>query len=119
GYTLPHFEQMQILWRDLEEWSNRDRGGNLGVFTVRTVGKWAHVGIPKAQSLLTEQKRHRLPEIFAAAELDPGSPPTDAQLSHCILRHGQGRIRLRTLKLLAGGIGTDTEARTTLLEILA
>lgn len=95
------FERMLELWDDLELWSNRDKAGTFGVFTIRIAGEWIHVGLPKAQALLREHERRALPEIFAAALLDPTAPPSDADLARALRRHGGQLLRAETLDLLA------------------
>lgn len=97
----PSFDQMLSLWEDLEVWSNQDMGGALGVFSIRIAGEWIHVGLPKAQAVLTEQERTDLREIFAASGFDPTAPPPDAEIARALRRHGVHLLRARTLELLA------------------
>ena len=52
GGTLPSFHLMLDLWDDLERWSNQDKRGELGIFTVYVTRSWIHVGIPISQMLL-------------------------------------------------------------------
>ena len=100
GSTLPSFSLMQFLWNDLARWSGDDKHGELGIFTVRVSGSWLHVGLPIAQAILTEHERRALPTIFAAANLDPTSPPSDSQLTRSIVHHGAYHLRARTIQLL-------------------
>lgn len=101
GSTLPSFELMLHLWDDLERWSNQDKQGELGVFNIHIAGQWIHVGLPIAQTILTEHERKELPAVFAAARLDPTSPPPDTELSRLLRFHGTDHLRSRTLALLA------------------
>src|SRR5258708_3136596 len=101
GSMLPSFERMLTLWDDLERWSKEDKKGGLGVFVARFVGKWIHVGVPLAQSLLSVQERKDLPSIFSAAGLDPGSMLADSVLRKAVQAHGADYLRPRTLALLS------------------
>ena len=97
----PSFDRMLRLWEDLEVWSNHDMDGDLGVFSIRITGEWIHVGLPKAQAVLTEHERRALPAIFTAASLDPMAPPSDSELAQHVRRHGTQVLRARTLRLIS------------------
>jgi hypothetical protein len=56
----PSFNQMVSLWDDLERWSNKDKAGELGIYYNSIAGNWFHVGIPIAQTLLTERLSEKL-----------------------------------------------------------
>ena len=113
----PSFHRMLSLWDDLEVWSNRDRGGDLGVFSVRFAGNWIHVGLPKAQAILTEHERRDLTKIFVAATLDPTETPNDLELAATIRRNGAGILRHSTLELLRNPTA-DPELFSVLLDII-
>ena len=97
----PSFDRMLQLWEDLEVWSNQDTAGALGVSSIRIAGEWIHVGLPKAQAVLTEQELRALPPIFGAAGFDPTAPPSDRELARALRRHGTQLLRPATLELLA------------------
>jgi hypothetical protein len=99
--TLPSFERMLDLWDDLEVWSARDANGELGIFTARIAGGKIHIGLPIGQTILTDSERRWLPHIFSEAGLDPTSAPPDSELARVLRTHGTGRLRHRTLDLLA------------------
>ena len=84
---------MHILWKDLANWTQDDKGGQLGIFQTYRSGSWEHVGLPQAQMLLTDDELQSLPGIFAAAGLDPTATPSDQELLADIARHGTGRLR--------------------------
>ena len=67
---------------------------------MRVAGSWKHVGLPIAQTILTEHECRALPAIFANANLNPISPPSDSQLVHSMLHHGERYLRPRTVRLL-------------------
>jgi hypothetical protein len=96
----PSFDRMLELWEDLEVWSNRDRDGALGIFNIRIAGEWIHVGMPKAQAVLTEHERRGLCTIFITAGIDPAAAPSDAELIRMLHRHGAQILRAQTLELL-------------------
>ena len=101
GSMLPSFDRMLDLWDDLERWSVRDMTGELGLFEAAIAGNWIHVGLPIAQTLLTERERRELPRIFSSADLDPTAPPSDSALADVVRVHGKDQLRPRTTQLLA------------------
>ena len=117
GGVLPSFDRMLKPWSDLEKWANDDKDGTLGVFTAQISGGWIHVGLPIAQTLLSEHERKGLPEIFARAELDPTSAPPTAELARSLQKYGPGKLRNRTLKLL--NTPADSEMCSVLLDTVA
>ena len=97
-HTLPSFKRMLELWDDLEQWSVRDRGGDLGVFEARNVGGRVHVGLPLAQTILTETERDALPFLFSDARLDPARPATSRELRRALIVHGNSYLQPRTMR---------------------
>jgi hypothetical protein len=87
----PRFDQVRQLWQALEEWSRKTRGGQLGVFRRLRLGNYAHVSIPWAQAIMTQEERERLPGIFSASELTPQSPAPSARLKQIITEFGGTR----------------------------
>jgi len=110
----PSFQRMLTLWDDLERWANKDREGRLGTFRADIAGNWMYVGLPIAQTILTQYERECLHSIFAEVGLEPGTAPTDAQLAQTLLAYGQHRLRPRTLHLLERN--GDASLRDLLLE---
>ncbi|MBE9123474.1 hypothetical protein IQ269_22405 [Tychonema sp. LEGE 07199] len=111
----PSFDKMWKLWEDLEKWSNQDKSGELGIFNSISVGKRNHIGLPIAQTLLTEKERRALPAIFAAADLDPISYPAEGAIALLLASHGRKQLHKRTLDLLKETRDSD-ELRQALLE---
>jgi hypothetical protein len=114
----PSFDQMVRLWDDLERWSNKDRAGELGLFYNSIAGNWFHVGIPIAQTLLTEHERRVLPQIFASAAMDPSAPPSDEELALLVKRFGQDEFRPRTMSLLGRRSGGEDDVRGVLIDTI-
>ncbi len=112
----PSFQRMLTLWDDLERWANEDQKGKFGTFRADIAGNWMYVGLPIAQTILTEHERECLHSIFADVGLEPGSAPTDAQLAQTLLAYGQHRLRPRTLRLVEANGDRDTSLRDLLLE---
>lgn len=110
------FEFMRQLWQDLEAWTVADREGSLGIFKAQTAGRRVNVGLPIAQTILTEEERHRLPELFEAADLEPGAVLSPGALVSALIGHVTYRLRRRTQHLLAST--DESDYRTELLEIL-
>jgi len=98
--ALPSFARMLELWDDLEQWSTQDRNGELGLFEARIVGGHFHVGLPIAQTILSEHERAALPQMFAKAGLDPTSPPPDDELARMLRAQGGTVLRPRTRELV-------------------
>ena len=117
GSTLPSFDRMLPLWDDLAQWSTQDRAGELGIFEARIAGGWVHVGLPLAQTILTEHERNALVRIFSRSALDPTSPPADAELAALLRQRGTGHLRPRTLELLA--TRSDEDRYEVLLDTVA
>lgn len=111
----PSFNRMSELWEDLEKWSNQDKSGELGIFNSTSIGKRNHIGLPLAQTLLTEEERRALPAIFAAADLDSTSPPAEGAIARLLAKHGRKQLEKRTLSLLEE-TSDSKELRQALLE---
>jgi hypothetical protein len=117
--ALPSFDKMFALWDDLERWSNIDQEGERGVFQIRWLGDLIYVGLPRAQTLLSEEELHRLPVIFARAGLDPTAIPSDREIPTVIIRAGREFLRNRTLRTLKSTADSDAESRQALIEVIA
>ena len=114
--TPPSFHLMLNLWDDLERWSNEDKQGALGIFTIQIAGSWIHVGLPIAQTILTEHERRELPAIFMDAALDPAVLLSDRDFANILIRRGAGHLRPRTMALLGGGSNAETDLYEVLIE---
>jgi len=97
---IPSFNKMWELWTDLEVWSNVDRHGDLGIFTADVAGSWIHVGLPLAQTLLTEEETRALHWIFVEGDLEPSQLPSRSHLTSVLVKHGRQFFRPRTCSLL-------------------
>jgi hypothetical protein len=116
GY--PSFDKMYALWFDLEQWSNEDKGGALGVFRADILGKREYVGLPKAQTILTDDERHKLPLLFAENGFDPTSPPSDRELAHLLSHESHHYLLPRTKQLLANRGDGEVAVREVLLDAI-
>lgn len=112
----PSFDRMIELWDDLERWSTQDRHGDMGVFQARFVGNWIHVGLPLAQTVLTEEERAALPRVFAEAGLDADMTPTALVLQRALALRGRPYLRPRTMTALERGADPFKQA---LLDVVA
>ncbi|HMP90812.1 MAG TPA: hypothetical protein PJ991_11465 [Kiritimatiellia bacterium] len=116
GY--PSFDKMYALWFDLEQWSNDDKGGSYGIFRADILGKREYVGLPKAQTILTDDERRKLPLLFAENGFDPNSPPSDRELSR-LLSHEQHRYLMpRTKDILAQRTDGENAMREVLVDAI-
>lgn len=116
GY--PSFDEMYALWFDLERWSNEDKGGAWGIFQADILGKHEYVGLPKAQTVLTDDERHKLPLLFAENGFDPSSPPSDRELAHLLAHEPHHYLLPRTKQLLANRGDGETAVREVLLDAI-
>jgi len=105
------FYHMWELWELLDSWSKKNDGA-FGVFecTVEKGGR-THISIPLSQIVIWPSERKRLPELFAATELDPDDPPSDAELCQLVRLNGSRYgLRARTLRALSGEFGSEFRA---------
>ena len=114
--TYPSFNRMYLLWNDLAVWSNQDRHGEWGVFDADIVGEWMHVGLPRAQTLLTDNERDSLPFLFADNGLDPLSPPSDREIAYLLSDDPHHYLRPHTKEILSSTSEDDSPIRTALLD---
>ena len=116
--TYPSFHYMHRLWDDLAVWSNQDTHGDWGIFDADIVGEWMHVGMPRAQTLLTDEERDNLPILFADNGLDPHSPPSDREIAYLLADDPYRRLRPHTKELLTSTSEDDSSIRAALVEVL-
>jgi hypothetical protein len=114
----PSFNQMYRLWDDLAVWSNVDMHGELGLFDADLVGEWMHVGLPRAQTFLTDEERESLPLLFADNGLDPNSPPSERELSYLLSSDRNHYLRPRTKELLSATHAAVSAVRSALVETI-
>ncbi len=98
--TPKSFERMRILWSDLEKWSTVDTEEKYGIFRAQLAGKRVNVGLPIAQTILTEVERRNLKVIFYNADLEPGSEISGSRLLEAIMPFIGGSLRPRTVNRL-------------------
>lgn len=96
----PSFDKMVILWSDLEKWSTKDKHEELGRFVARIRGSWWMVGLPLSQTLLSDEERNHLSNLFDKANLDPTDCPSPEIVPRILQAYGQGLLERRTLRLL-------------------
>lgn len=96
----PSFDDMLTLWDDLERWANEEKEGKLGIFRSEIAGGWIHVGLPVAQTILTQHERDCLPALFSESGLAPGTPASEEQVAIALLANGRNRLRRGTIRLL-------------------
>lgn len=106
--TLPSFDLMRQLWDDLEDWSVSDQQGELGIFQSRSIGGNIHIGYPLSQSILAEQDRLALPQIFYNAGLDPALEYTTGELATALCGPFAAHLlRARTVQMARGEHGEE------------
>lgn len=70
-------ESLEIAWVDLQEWTLRT-GGEFGKFKFRILGGYSHIGVPRAQSVMSRRDSELIPRIFAQVGARPGQKLTPA-----------------------------------------
>ncbi|MGB3693687.1 MAG: hypothetical protein WA999_13245, partial [Spirulinaceae cyanobacterium] len=110
----PHFNEMHQLWEDLEKWSNKDTKGEYGIFNCLTVGRNNHIGLPLAQTLISEKERKGLPIFFAEAGLESDSSVSEQAMISLLLKHGRNFLYNRSQRLLENN--KDEDLRQALIE---
>lgn len=114
----PNFYETDALWKDLEKWSGEDKHEELGRFVARIRGGQVHIGRPLSQTLLSDDERKHLPQIFSEAELNPADSPSEEVIRRILLRHGENRLERRTLRLLLTSHGDNIEMMSSLVEFV-
>lgn len=117
GGVPPSFYETAALWDDLQKWSVEDRKEELGRFRSRIRGKWIHVGRPLSQTLLSDDERKALPEIFFDCGFDPTNVPSENIIRRGLMQYGSKRLRHRTLKLLKSQEEDSQEFVNALLDL--
>lgn len=112
------FDTMIVLWDDLEKWSREDKHEELGRFVARIRGGWIYVGLPRSQTVLSENERKHLPNIFDAAGLDPTDPPSPEIIPQILSYHGQAVLEHRTRSLLDSTQADDDVLIRALVELV-
>ena len=98
--TVPSFHLMSQLWDDLEDWTVRDMRGEVGIFQSRSVGGNLHIGYPLSQSILAEQDRRALPQVFYSAGLDPAALHPAGEIAMALRGYTAKRLmRARSVRL--------------------
>lgn len=71
GWNSSHLAQLDEVWDDLQKWT-RETDGRFGRFVPRKLGGYAHVGLPRAQCIMSRQDREESSRIFELAGLRSG-----------------------------------------------
>lgn len=116
--TYPSFDKMDKLWDDLEKWSRINKHEELGRYSKRIRGGNIHVGLPFSQTILSEDERKALPQIFSEAEIDPTDPPSELAIGRILLRYGSEKLERRTLQLLKNDERAIFEMRNALIDFI-
>lgn len=64
-------EALHFAWEDLEAWT-KDTGGNFGKFKFRRLGGYTHIGVPRAQSIMSRKDCELISIVFAQIGARPG-----------------------------------------------
>lgn len=68
---------LETAWVDLQDWTNIT-GGEFGKFKFRILGGYSHIGVPRAQSVMSRRDSELIPRIFAQVGARPGQKLTSA-----------------------------------------
>ena len=110
--------EMWALWTDLEDWANTRQEGRFGIIKCDFARYCPHVGLPRAQMILTEHERKKLPQFFALVGFDPLAPPATEELAEQAKKIGSRFFDTRTIRRL-GRIGpVKEEVRSLTIEAI-
>jgi hypothetical protein len=112
------FDRMFLLWDDLETWSRKDKHEELGRFVARIRGGWINVGLPRSQTVLSENERKHLPNIFDDAGIDPTDPPSPELIPQILSYYGHSVLEHRTRVLLESSKTEDEVLKKALVELV-
>lgn len=62
--------QLEPAWNDLERWTT-GQGGKFGLFRLRRLGGYVHIGVPLSQSILKPADIKFMPIVFKRAGIRP------------------------------------------------
>lgn len=62
--------QLEAAWNDLERWT-ASQGGEFGIFRLRRLGGYVHIGVPLSQSILKAADIRYMPIVFRNAGIRP------------------------------------------------
>jgi hypothetical protein len=111
------FYNTAVLWEDLEKWSREDKREELGRFNARIRGNWRHVGRPLSQTLLSDDERKVLPDIFFKCGFDPSNIPSDDIIKSGLIRYGK-LLGGRTRTLFERHEAADQELANALIDVV-
>lgn len=106
------------LWDDLQKWSQVKKGESCGRFTKTRRGGHVHVGIIYAQTIISENERNKLPQLFLNAGLDPTDPPTEDVLKLKLRHYGERFFETRTQRLLDSQSAEDQKLLSALIDLV-
>lgn len=112
------YDRMILLWDDLETWSREDKHEEIGRFIARIRGGWINVGLPRSQTVLSENERRHLPNIFEDACLDPTDPPSPELIPQILSCYGHSVLEHRTRVLLESSKTEDEVIKKALVELV-
>lgn len=88
--------EINSLWKNLENWSNIQKDGDLGIFKFRpfTNKNWIYVGKLFSQCVFPPKAIKRLPELFLQAGMIPDYIYGDAEIKIKLLQYGSSILHL-------------------------
>lgn len=100
NHSPPSFNRMETLWEDLDRWTTQTCKGRIGKFT-KVESHFVHVSNPISQSLLSEEDRKKLPNIFSWAAMSPDTLPLEEEVRRAMVDYnGPGGLSARIRRLL-------------------
>lgn len=63
--------QLEAAWNDLATWT-KETNGRFGRFVPRRLGGYSHIGVPRAQCIMSRRDCNESSRVFAMAGLRPG-----------------------------------------------
>ena len=90
SWNSSHLAQLDGAWDDLQKWT-RETNGRFGRFVPRKLGGYAHVGLPRAQCLMSRQDREESSRIFELAGLRSGQA-WSRQVAHDVISYASEEL---------------------------
>jgi hypothetical protein len=87
------FRELDRLWYGLSNWAVNQKQGQLGLYNVKIIGGFAHVGKPFGECIITGYQRQLIPLLFEKANLQVGETLPSGLLASLLARHGQQLLR--------------------------
>lgn len=94
----PQFKKLDILWRDLENWSILTKNTELGYFELHpfTHKEWVYVGKPLSQAIFPVTAINNLHDLYDRLGLVPGGKLKEEKVREIVKKYGEQKLNLES-----------------------